>query len=304
LQICLLAKDYRAALPILSEEVLGLADPETYNFKTKDLLRYYYYGGMVYVGVKDFGKAVEFFKLGFTAPAVVLSLVMVECYKKYLLVSLLHYGEVQSAPKYTSSIVQRHLKSTCPQYQEFVNAYSTNSTDEVHKIAQEHAEAFQKDGNFGLVKQCIQALYRSNIKRHTRTYLTLSLDQIAQTVKLPSAKEAEKLLLKMIESGEIYAVISQKDGMVSFYENPEEYNDNRMLNNLDAQIKSSIQLAQKLKHVDQEIASSTSYLQKTTTPERHGRWDVDEFGMGGGPPGFERGPGNRKAGKKGMKIAN
>jgi len=178
----------------------------------------------------------------------------VECYKKYLLVCLLYNGQVQAVPKYTSSIVQRHLKSTCPQYQEFVNAYGTNSTDEVHKVAQEHSEAFQKDGNFGLIKQCIQALYRSNIKRHTRTYLTLSLDQIAQTVKLPSAKQAENFVLKMIESGEIYATISQKDGMVSFHEDPEEYDDNRMLNHLDAQIKASIGLALKLRNVDQEIA--------------------------------------------------
>lgn len=90
---------------------------------------------------------------------------MVECYKKYVLISLLHYGQVirifgrffprscfshhaakqvQQVPKYTSSIVQRHLKGTCPQYQEFANAYSTNSTDEVHKVAGEHHDAFQK----------------------------------------------------------------------------------------------------------------------------------------------------------------
>jgi len=307
LQVCLLAKDYRAALPVLAEEVLSIANPEEYNFKTKDFLRYFYYGGMIYVGVKQYGKALDFFRLGFTAPAVVLSAIMVECYKKFVLVSLLHTGQVAAVPKYTSSVVQRHLKGTCPQYQEFANAYSTNSTDEVHKVAGEHHEVFQKDGNFGLIKQCIQALYRGNIKRHTRTYLTLSLDQIASSVKLSSPKEAEKFVLRMIENGEIYATINQKDGMLNFLDDPEEYNDNKMLNQLDANIKKSMGLAQRVRAVDQEIASSIPYLQKTAAPERHGRWEMEDYEMGGAmPPGFQRGHhgqgvgGGRKGKGKGM----
>jgi len=52
--------------------------------------------------------------------------------------------QVAAVPKYTSSVVQRHLKGTCPQYQEFANAYGTNSTDEVHKIAAEHHDVFLK----------------------------------------------------------------------------------------------------------------------------------------------------------------
>jgi hypothetical protein len=77
-------------------------------------------------------------------PAVVLSAVMVECYKKYILVSLLHHGVVKPAPKYTSSIVQRNLKGLCPQYQDFATAYGSNNTDELHKVATQHAEVFTK----------------------------------------------------------------------------------------------------------------------------------------------------------------
>jgi hypothetical protein len=63
LQMCLLAKDYRAALPVLGDEVLALAHPENYNLKARDVLRFFYYGGMIFTGVKDFGKALEFFKM-------------------------------------------------------------------------------------------------------------------------------------------------------------------------------------------------------------------------------------------------
>jgi COP9 signalosome complex subunit 3 len=313
LQMCLLAKDFRAALPVLGDEVLALAHPENYNLKARDVLRFFYYGGMIYTGVKDFGKALEFFKMGFTVPAIVVSAVMVESYKKYVLVSLLYQGSLKPVPKYTSSVVQRHLKGLCPQYQDFANAYATNSTDEVHKVATQHAEVFTKDSNFGLVKQCIQDLYRRNIKRHTQTFLTLSLSQIAESVKLASPKDAEKAILRMIEEGQIFASINQKDGMVSFNDNPEGYGDNRMLNHLDQQIKRTIELAHKLRTVDRDIASSPVFIQKTTMGDRGRGWndfDMGDLDMGGpgmrGPAGMGRNKGTDRKGKtkKGLKIAN
>lgn len=61
--MCLLAKDYRAALSVLADEVLALAPPDSYALKPREVLRFFYYGGMIYTGVKNFGKAVEFFKM-------------------------------------------------------------------------------------------------------------------------------------------------------------------------------------------------------------------------------------------------
>jgi len=186
---------------------------------------------------------------------------------------LLVHGKLLQLPRFTSSEIQRHHKTTFPQYQEFATAYSTMSTDDLHKCAEQHSETFLKDRNLGLVKQCIQSLYRRNIQRLTQTYLTFSLQDIATSVKLPSAKEAEKQILKMIESGEIFATINQKDGMVSFHENPEQYDTNKIVSLLDQQIQTVIDLGKKVRTVDETIASSTTYLQKTAFNERGGnRW--------------------------------
>jgi COP9 signalosome complex subunit 3 len=72
-------------------------------------------------------------------------------------------------------------------------------------------------------------------------------------------------LSEQIEEGQIFASINQKDGMVSFNENPENYGDSRMLNQLDVQIKRTIELAHKLRTVDRDIASSPLYIQKVTS---------------------------------------
>jgi len=250
-------------------------NPEATGITSKDLLLYYYYGGMVYTGLKQFKKALNFFRLVVTVPAQMLSAIMVEAYKKYTLLSLLVHGKLLTLPRYTSNVVQRYQKTSFPQYQEFANVFSGHNTDELHKCAQTHADVFKKDKNFGLVKQCIQSLYSKNIQRQTQTYLTLSFQDMAAAVKLGSAGEAEKHVLRMIEKGEIFASVNQKDGMVSFQESPEQYDTKTMSNQLNGHVQKVIELGRKIKSIDETIASNPQYIQKTSVHER-GRWA--EFG--------------------------
>jgi len=273
-QACLLSKCYNAALPILEDEILDV-DPQNLGISHKDYLTYFYYGGMIYVGLKQYRKALEFFKLSLIVPSVALSAIMVEAYKKYILVSLLVNGQIENLPKYT--LVNR-LKTFIVPYQEFATAFSTNSTDDVHKCAQANFDIFKKDRNFGLVKQCIQSLYRRNIQRLTQTYLTLSLSDIAEAVKLASPKTAEMAILRMIEEGEIFASINQRDGMVSFNEDPEQYDTKKTLDSIDQKLHKSMDLASKIRSFDEFISTNNVYIQKTSMHERSapGRFDVDE----------------------------
>lgn len=116
-------------------------------YDAKHFLCYYYYGGMIYTGLKNFERALYFYEqvLGFsdpsfnvtvlsvvlhfhssvridghvfvtpsfqaiTTPAMAVSHIMLEAYKKYILVSLILHGKVQPLPKYTSQIVGRFIK--------------------------------------------------------------------------------------------------------------------------------------------------------------------------------------------------
>jgi hypothetical protein len=55
-----------------------------------------------------------------------------------------------------------------------------------------------QDNNLGLAKQVIASLYKRNIQRLTQTYLTLSLQDIADTVQLDGQKDAELHILQMV----------------------------------------------------------------------------------------------------------
>lgn len=86
---------------------------------------------------------------------------------------------------------------------------------------------------------------------------------MASRVQLSGPQEAEKYVLHMIEDGEIYASINQKDGMVCFHDNPEKYNNPAMLHKIDQEMLKCIELDEKLKSMDQEITVNPQFVQKS-----------------------------------------
>ncbi|KAI3364915.1 hypothetical protein L3Q82_001093 [Scortum barcoo] len=263
-QLCLLAKCFKPALPFLELDMMDICK-ENGAYDAKHFLCYYYYGGMIYTGLKNFERALYFYEQAITTPAMAVSHIMLEAYKKYILVSLILHGKVQPLPKYTSQIVGRFIKPLSNAYHELAQVYTTNNPAELRSLVNKHSETFTRDNNTGLVKQCLSSLYKKNIQRLTKTFLTLSLQDMASRVQLSGPQEAEKYVLHMIEDGEIYASINQKDGMVCFHDNPEKYNNPAMLHKIDQEMLKCIELDEKLKSMDQEITVNPQFVQK---PER------------------------------------
>ncbi|KAJ4834305.1 COP9 signalosome complex subunit 3 [Turnera subulata] len=269
LQLCLLAKCYKTGLSILEDDIFEVDHP-------RDLFLYCYYGGMICIGQKRFRKALELLHNAVTAPMSSINAIAVEAYKKYVLVSLIHNGQFStSLPKYASSPAQRNLKNLCQPYIELANSYSTGKILELETYVQANSGKFESDNNLGLVKQVVSSMYKRNIQRLTQTYLTLSLQDIANTVKLNSAKEAEMHVLQMIQDGEIYATINQKDGMVRFLEDPEQYKTCEMIENIDSSIQRIMNLSKKLTAMDELMSCDPLYLAKAGRERQ--RFDFDDF---------------------------
>lgn len=263
-QLCLLSKNMTTALPFLDVEINDISK-EGGHFDAKDFLLYYYYGGMIYTALKNNERALYFYEIAITTPSLAVSHVMLEAYKKYILVALIVHGKVPNLPKYTSPVVGRYIKPLCQPYHDLAASYTTNNPSDLRATVNKHQETFNRDSNMGLVKQCITSLYKKNIQRLTKTFLTLSLTDMANRVQLSGPKEAEKYVLHMIEDGEIFATINQKDGMVRFHDNPEQYKSASMLQQLDKELQKCIQLDEKLKEMDREIAVNPQFVQKSSS---------------------------------------
>ncbi|XP_020613453.1 COP9 signalosome complex subunit 3-like isoform X2 [Orbicella faveolata] len=85
---------------------------------------------------------------------------------------------------------------------------------------------------------------------------------IQKAQQLPTQLTSIHTDLAQIEDGDIYASINLRDGMVSFHQNPEKYNNPRMLKKLDSEMRLFQRLDEKLEHMDRELATNPQYVQK------------------------------------------
>lgn len=103
LQLCLSTRCFRDALVVLDIELFDFPlskakdlDPASRGFEVtyQDVLEYYLFGGIVYMGMKNWRRAVDHLTYVVTAPGSGCSAIQVEAYKKYILASLLLNGKV------------------------------------------------------------------------------------------------------------------------------------------------------------------------------------------------------------------
>ncbi|KAL7034928.1 hypothetical protein ACKWTF_008184 [Chironomus riparius] len=205
-QLCLSSKVFKPALYFLDVDVTTIAAAEDHqDSTTKYFLLYYYYGGMVYAAVKNYDRALYFFEVAISTPATAMSHIMLESYKKYILISLILRGKQITIPKYSPQVIGRFIKPLSQHYHELSNVYiNSGSPEAVRAVITKYQETFVRDNNLGLVKQVLSTLYKKKIQRLTKTFLTLSLSDVASRASLSSPAEAEKYILNMVSTLETF----------------------------------------------------------------------------------------------------
>ena len=262
LQLCLEAKYLTPALGLVCNDILDI-HKEAGSFDAKHYLAYFYYAGCVYAALKMLDSALFHFEQAITIPCqAVISQIMIESYKKFIILSLISKGKLLPLPKYTSRIVVNQIKPLCNAYHEVGNAFTSFDLRKLNECITKYSDLFTQDRNMGLIKQLVSAFYKKNIQKLTKTFITLSLSDMATRVQLRSAKEAEIYVLNMIMDGEIFATINQKDGMVSFHDNPEKFDSPSMAQALADEMLACVQLDAKIGEMDKEITLHPHYIQK------------------------------------------
>lgn len=267
-KLCLASKCFSPAVNnLLNIDYVDIAKEATQD--PKYILLFFYYGGMIFTALKKYERALYYYEACVTIPTLAVSHVMLEAYKKFLLVTLIVHGDktkdLTSLPKYTSPVINKYLKPLCASYQELVVAYYSNQTAELENVISKYSDVFETDGNSGLVAQAAASQTKSNIKRLTKTFVTLSLEDVAAKVGLNTSKEAEDRIVAMIQEGSIHARISQKDGMVQFDANPEKFDSVKMLSILEDNVNACIHLNNQISQMEEEIILSPSYIKKSSS---------------------------------------
>ncbi|GFR52513.1 hypothetical protein Agub_g15070, partial [Astrephomene gubernaculifera] len=289
-QICLLSKCYNAAAPVLRQDIFDVAPQQTGCTPT-DLFLYCYYGGMVCIGRKQYPRALELLLQCLTAPAVAGNAIVAAAYKKYVLVCLLHAGQLLPLPKFTSPAVRHVIESEARPYNDLATAAASRNAERLRRVVEQHSALFAADTNLGLVRQVLSSLAVRAIQRLTATFLTLSLADIAAHAGLAGgAAEAEERILRMVAAGQIHARIDGRSGMVRFADDTRTsssssgaaaaaaggsggsggggWDNVAGVAALDGRMREVLELGRRLQQAQEMVSTDRAYLSKVTARER------------------------------------
>lgn len=110
----------------------------------KYFLSYYYLGGVIYTAMKSYSKAIIFFEIALTTLLPMMSQIMVESYKKFVLVSIIHLGTVPTLPKLSPPLIERVLKPVCSAYLEIIPAYQSGDSSELQRTITKYNDVYNR----------------------------------------------------------------------------------------------------------------------------------------------------------------
>ncbi|KIW61596.1 hypothetical protein PV05_01698 [Exophiala xenobiotica] len=280
IRLCLLAQAYAEALDILdrpiyhiptqqndfqgSKEMCSSSQPTwkylspttglTHPISSRTYMEYYLLGGMCYMAMRRYRDALFFLEVVLSTPTLqnVASSIMIEAYKKWLLVGLLLDGVAPTAPKNASQTAMRHIRAIAKPYECVADAFKTNNIDRLRAEIEAGNAFWQEDGNYGLMVELFQSFRKFSILRMGKTFDALSVAEVAgRTSPSPSNVDETKAYLEgLIVSGELGAVIMGTD-------------KGEVLRFLPASQKSEAQVETVLASQTRELGAFLAHIQNT-----------------------------------------
>lgn len=182
-------------------------------------LEYFLLGAICYIATEQWKKAQAFLEVVLVHPTHgnAVSLIMVDAYKKWLLVGLLIDGKGSPVPKAMSGNAGKHIRALAKPYDCVVDAFRSHKDERLRGEIQEGLEEWNKDGNYGLMREVYNAFRKFAVIRLSKTFAALPVEEVAaRTSPTPQdAQESFVYLNTLITSGELQARItpSQKGGL-------------------------------------------------------------------------------------------
>jgi hypothetical protein len=128
------------------------------------------------------------------------------------------YGCSCACNSAVSGVVTTFLKQPMPDCDAISRAFASNNKAALAAAVEEHKAALATEQNGGLAAQVIKALDKHRIRRLSKCYISLTLDDIAARLQLADARAAESLLLSVLaeDPSSIAFKINSNTSLVSF----------------------------------------------------------------------------------------
>ena len=265
----------------------------TTKMKPIDVMEYYIYSGMVFIGLRRWEDALECLESAVTYPSKdgVVSKIMVEAYKKWVLVSLLLEGKVLPLPRTVTSAAAKAYHAIAKPYEAVAQIFETGTASRL-KAEVEHGQGvWQQDCNTGLILQILSAYQKFQIRNLGNVYSKISIPEIinltmsAETgAKLSGPPVMEALIRSMIQDGSLKATMSNspsQPAVLTFSTGP-VLSEAQMRSELIVAHERIQGLSQHIKQTDRMLAHEKDYVNFAKKMKAKGnKFDMQDQGIGG-----------------------
>lgn len=187
----------------------------TEKFSHRTYLEYNLYAGMVYIGQRRWESALAALEVVLAAPTSnTASMVMVEAYRKFLLVGLLHNGRIPKVPTTANSTAMKSVKAIAKPYDCLADAFDSHDPVRFQEEIAEGQAFWTQDLNSGLVLLLMEAFRKFAVQRLSRTFTALSIADVAKrTSPNPTdLNETATYISSLISNGDLNADLAMPIG--------------------------------------------------------------------------------------------
>ncbi|KAI1107134.1 hypothetical protein F4804DRAFT_298683 [Jackrogersella minutella] len=197
----------------------------TGTMKPSSVMEYDLIRGMMYCSRREWAKAYDAFERVVTFPTREggTSRIMIEAYKKWVLVGLLSKGKLVEPPSFTGAAATKLYGNFGKPYTAVAVLFVTDNAQALKTDVEKNQQVWQEDGNTGLIQEVLAAYQKWRVLGLEQIYSKISLSEIrqqttsAETGKaLDKDEDVEMLIQNMIISGMLTGVIEKNDDGTTF----------------------------------------------------------------------------------------
>jgi COP9 signalosome complex subunit 3 len=263
----------------------------TSKLKYQDVLEYFLYSGMVYIGLRRWENALECLENAITYPTRDASKIMVEAYKKWVLVGLLLEGKLLSLPRYTGSGAAKIYHTLAKPYEAVAQIFESGTAGRLKSEIEVGQKIWQEDCNTGLIINILSCYQKFQIRNLAGVYSKISIPEVnhlttsAETgSRLQSPQLAEQLVRSMIAEGSLNATLSHPPtgpAILTFSPGGPKLSEVQIENELQASKQRIQTLTAEIKRTDRMLTYDNNYLRFVEKQKKNAKNDAADQGIAG-----------------------
>ncbi|PKK42601.1 hypothetical protein CI102_13451 [Trichoderma harzianum] len=261
--------------------------------KSTSILEYHLLQAMAYISRKDWPKAQIALErvIGHPIKDKGVSKIMVDGYKKWLLVGLLREGRPPSFPSYITNATKSTYNGLSEAYNNIATLFTTDGASALKEEFEKGRPTWEEDSNLTLLEEALVSYQKWQVINLRRIYHQVSISQIRQTTlsaqTAETLKDDEQVLLlvsDMIDSGmlkgQLQVGLTAGESYVTFHEEHDLMTEADFAREVARSHASIETLTKQYRVTNERLSSTKDYARHLVREQKRMDKDIADAGVG------------------------